>query len=707
MKPSHFAKRLIALALTALLAVSAGAQNQTAKPDDEPVIRISTELVQLDVVVTDKNGRVVKNLSKDDFIISEVGKRQQVSFFQFVDAAGGKVVTAPTAVPEAQKRQGLTEADVRRVFAFVVDDLTIRYEDLKDLRQMLTDFVDQRMQDNDLVAIIRTVGGKGLLQQFTSDKELLRRAIASLTATTHPFSVFHNPQGERLTQEFLTPAGGGGESPAVSGGAVDAAGETIDIDNPFEDTNKTLRAYMTLGTAAFVIDSLKQLPGRKTMVLVSGGFPLLSATPGTTSSAIAAYFQDLTDRATRSGVAINTFDTRGLQATGVASFEDTPGKSSLGGATAGFGRQPDESLLGSKNPIDTFENQQGLRVLAADTGGIAVLNKNNFREALDKILNASEAYYILAYTPIDQNFKGDFRKLEIKVKGDYKVYSRKGYLAREDKPAAAPVTKQEQILTAIKSPLAKRDIDLDAVVMYKAADAPNKGNLEINLSIDTKKLGFEQDGDKHKADFDIAGFVYDELGKLRGGFSETALPALSQEEYDRSIKSGFSYSANTTVPAGAYQVRVAVRDNKTGKIGTLSRFMEVPNLAKGRLAASTMALGAVPPSDMKTPPVPLTATRQISRKQDLRYAVLLYNAKEKDKKPQIKTQLAISQNGKMIFQEPEEMLAASSATGLVKVGQIGMSVKPGRYTLTLIITDLLADKKAQTITRSMDFVVVN
>jgi VWFA-related protein len=704
MKKTLWRKRLVFLALLVFVGVSVLAQNKAQKPGDDQVIRISTELVQLDVVVTDKNGRVVKNLTKDDFTINEAGKKQQINFFEFVDAAGGKIAT--TATPEEQKRQGLTEADVRRIFAFVIDDLTLRNEDLNNLRQMLIDFVDNRMQANDLVAIIRTLGGNGLLQQYTSDKELLHRAIASITATTNPYSAFHNPEVEKL-RDFVASTAGTSASVAGGTGAVDISGETIDIDSPFDEDIKATRALMALGTSSFIIDGLKQLPGRKTMVLISGGFPIFSMKPSEASNTIANYFQGLIDKATRSGVAINTLDIGGLQIQGIASFEDTPAKSSLGGgSSAGFGRRPDTALLG--DPVDTFANQQGLRALAADTGGIAVLNRNNFRDGLDKILNTSEAYYILAYTPSDQNFKGDFRKLEVKVKGDYKVYSRRGYLAREDKSAgAAPATKQEQILTAIKSPLAKRDIDLDAMLMYKAADAPNKGALEINLVIDPKKLNFEQEGDKRKADFDIVGFVFDELGKLRGGFSETVMTALSPAEYDRIAMGGFTYSANTTIPSGIYQVRLAVRDNKTGKMGTLSRFLEVPNLTKGRLSASTLMLGAVGVNDMKAPPVPLSGNRQISRKQDMRYAVLIYNAKTQDKKPQIKTQLAISQYGKIIFQEPEEMLAATSPNGLIKIGQIGMGVKPGRYTLTLIITDTLADKKAQTITRSMDFVVVN
>ena len=165
---------------------------------------------------------------------------------------------------------------------------------------------------------------------------------------------------------------------------------------------------------------------------------------------------------------------------------------------------------------------------------------------------------------------------------------------------------------------------------------------------------------------------------------------------------------NTRLPAGVFQVRLAVRDDKGGAIGTMNRYIEIPDLSKGKLAASSLLLGAVPAAETSAP-TPITGNRQISRKQDVRYALIIYNANQKQGKPQVKTQLIISQNGQVIFKEQEQAVETkSNDSQLIKVGQLGLSsVRPGRYTMTLVITDTLADKKAQTITRSMDFVVVN
>jgi VWFA-related protein len=718
-------KAVVALMILSLSGVALP-QSNTQKSDDQ-TIRISTELVQLDVVVTDKKGKVVSNLKKEDFELYENGKKQQVNFFEFIAGglrpgagkSGGEVADKATA-PEISS-QGPGIGDVRRIFAFVIDDLTIRHEDLNYIRQMLGNFVETRMQPSDLVAIVRSVGGKGLLQQFTTDKDLLRRAIAALTPKTHPFANFNNPDAPRLPNNpTALMAGGGGANPVGAGIETSApfdisTNELADTNVAPDDSNKTLRAFMSLGTASFVIDSMKQLPGRKALVLVSGGMPFLSSRPGSEASNITYFLNALSDNATRAGVTIHTMDIRGLEAQrAVASFEDTPGKSMVGmqGSTAagasgaGFGRTADEGMLG-KNPI---ESHQSLRMLASATGGLAILNRNNFDEGLGDILSVSEGYYLLAYTPSEGKFDSKFREVKIKVKGsDYKVYSRRGYFARESKTAATPATKQEQILAAVRSPLARRDIDLDATLLYKAAP-PDQGTIDIHLIIDPKKLQFDQVGDKSEANLDVAGFVFDELGKLRGGFSETINAQLTSEELAKVGKGGLTYSANTMLPAGSYQVRIAVRDNKTNSLGTMSRYLEVPDLSKGRLAASSLLLASVAPGDMKaTNPTPVSANRQIPRSQDVRYAVIIYNAKLKDGKPQMRTQLAISQGGKIIFKEDEQDVAATGSGGqLIKWGQLGLSsVKAGRYTLTLIITDRLADKNANVITRSMDFVVVN
>lgn len=714
-------RKAIAVLALLSLALTAYPQKKEQKPVEDKPIRISTQLVQWDVVVTDRNGQVVEGLTRDDFELYEEGKKQLVSFFEFVDAIKGRRQEdrkISDATRPAQKEEGISEADVKRIIAFVVDDLTIRLEDLVNVREMLTRFVNEQMSDNDLVAIVRSVGGKGLTQQLTSNKQLLHRAIASLTVTTHPLNST-NPSADMSGRD--TRAAGTPSPLSDTGAEIDDLESNLldnnlrDLTSAVDDTVKITRALMTLGTASFIIESLKQLPGRKSLVLVSGGMPVLSADASTSGIDITSLINRLTDRATRAGVAVHTMDVRGLTAD-VARFTDTPGKSaiptdigtlrgSMGNAQLPSTRGPNEKLFGPS----TVEDQLGLRALASGTGGIAILNKNDFSSGLGKIIAASHGYYVLAYTPADADFDGKFRKVEVKLKrgGGYRVYARKGYVAKDDAPANSTPTKRDQLLAIIRSPLAQRDVKVQAALTYKALP-PKQGAIDINLLIDPKTLSFDQADGKHQTSFDVAGFVFDEFGEMRGGFNETINANLSPEEFSRVNQGGLTYSANTTLPSGAYQIRVAVRDSKTGNAGTLARYVEVPDLTKGRFAASSLLLFAAQPDDTRpSETLAIGADRQISRSRDLRYMVAIYNAKLKGGKPQIRAQMSISQNEKTLYTDPDETVQ-HSGDQFVKMGQLGLSrVKPGRYTITLTITDPFADKKWQTLTRSLDFTVVD
>jgi len=719
-------KHIIASIVLGALALSPLAAQTPSNPQKPPqqvtpedVLRISSELVQTDVVVTDKNDQIVPDLKLEDFELYEKGRKQNLQFMEFVnndlkapqptEALSGSAKIAP-GVDTSTPRE-LTARDVRRAIAFVVDDVTIPSEDLLRVRAMLNDFVDHRMSDGDLVAIVRTVGGNGLLEQFTSDREILRRAVAQIAKRSVPsYLAFNGPEAGRVTK---VPSVGGmhDTSEAIGDMTIDSG---LLPDAADAGVNQVPRAFLALNISNLLVNSLRQVPGRKNLVLLSGGLPMFDLSKeGRFGGDIGGLFQQLTDNATRSGVVINTMDVRGLTTAGAtAKFVDTPAKSALGGGTfagtdenASLGRAADTSLLGAK----PLTNELTLRALATQTGGISVVNSNNFGLGLDRILSRSRAYYRLAYRP-SEPFDNKFHKVEIKVRrSGVHTYTAEGYYAREDKAATAR-SKEEEIIRAATSPLAKTDLDVATELQYRFSPA-NEAQLDINAFIDARKLQFTRSDDgKHHASFEVAGFVFDQVGRNRGGISQTVNADLSDQEYQRALTSGISYTASTQVPPGYYQVRLVVREVGTGKIGSVSRYFEVPDLSNKQLMMSSVMLYQVNSSGTDKNPQQLPATRIISRQQELRYAVVVYNAKLEGNKPQAKSQLMISQNGNLLFKEPEQPVQTpgSAAGQFIKVGQLGLTkVNPGRYVLTLVITDPLADKKRQIVSRSVDFTVVD
>lgn len=712
-------KKILTLVLTATVTFAA-AMGQTPQSPQKPpgevapddVIRISTSLVQTDVVVTDKNDQPVNDLKLADFELYENGRKQEIKFIEYVSAEDGVRTegTRPTNMApgiSVDTARELTSRDLKRVFAFVVDDLTVPAPDLVYVRQALTDFVDNKMQEGDLVAIVRTVGGKGLLQQFTADRQLLRRAIAQLNIVTNPFQGDNkSPQqeiNEQLGAAMRAPAGV--DTGNTSGDDVGGDSHGQDIGGAEDETSRLFRGLITLQSTTFLIESMKQLPGRKSLVLISGGIPLFETTSsGGVYSSVSYLLNQLTDSAVRAGVVINTLDPRGLKASaGVASFTDTPGRSALGGGGGtdpNFGRGGSDALT---LPLAGGAEHIGLNTLSSATGGVTIANMNDLKNGLQKITARSRGYYLIAYTP-SESFDNKFRKLQIKVKRDgVKVYSHSGYVAREERVNTAARTKEEMTLEAAKSPLAKRDVDLVANVGYKLT-AANKATVDINLIIEAKKLTFTAEADgKQQASFDVVGFLYDQYGKLRGGFSETVKASLNPEEYQRALTEGVTYTANTELPSGYFQFRAVVREESTGKMGTISRYLEIPNLSNGKLTMSTLYLFAADGAG-KGAPQPIQTLRRIGRNQELRYAAVVYNTKRDGK---ANTQLIISQGGRVLFKEAEQLLTGSDPTKMVKQGALGLSkVPPGRYLLTLVVTDPAADTKSGTISRSIDFTVV-
>ncbi len=166
--------RATLITLVAAAILTAQTPQKPAQEEADEVLRITTNLVQTDVVVTDKNDRPITDLKREDFEVYENGKKQDVKFMEFVSVDEGRRAEGdrPASLPAgAEIPRDLSAKEVKRVVAFVVDDLTIPFADLTTVRTLLRNFVDTEMREGDLVAIIRTVGGKGLLQQFTSDKQ--------------------------------------------------------------------------------------------------------------------------------------------------------------------------------------------------------------------------------------------------------------------------------------------------------------------------------------------------------------------------------------------------------------------------------------------------------------------------------------------------------------------------------------------------------
>lgn len=690
-------------------------------PGDLDVVKITTNLVQVDAVVVDKQGKRVTDLRADEVEIREDGKPQKITNFSYVEVDTPPVTKAPekkdsnrNVTPEPPRR--LRPEEIQRTIALVVDDLGLSFESVHYTRQALKRFLDQQMQPNDLVAIIRTGGGIGALQQFTSDKRQLHAAVEKvrwMAQSRAGISAFLPLSADRL--------------PSTEN-AEDDGGRTPDeeIDKFRED----LFTVGTLGALYYVVRGLRELPGRKSVIVFSDGIRLINMRDPTSTARVLNAMRTLTDLANRASVVINTMDARGLPVIGLTAADSTSGMSV---------QQIEESLSQRRQTL--WETQEGLKYLAEETGGLAIRNSNDLSGGIRRIMEDQAGYYLIGYRPDDSTFdringRNKFHRISLKVKrpGSYKVRMRSGFFGVSDeKLVPAPQTPQQQLIGALVSPFSSSGVQLRLTSLF-ANDAKAGSVMRSFLHVKASDLTFtsEPDGSR-KAVFDVMAITFGDNGRVidQMGYSQTL--RLKEANLERVMKSGFTY--NVTVPikkSGAYQLRTALRDRDSGKVGSATQFIEVPDFKKERVTLSGLLLRGMPLAEYKKTlgattfadgennpaqeidPMANAAVRQFRTGMAMVYAFAIYNAKidKTTGKPQLRTQVRLFRNGQLIFTGNEISFNSDNQPDLRRLGaagaiQLGTSMTPGEYVFQIVVTDLLATDKRRVATQWMDFEILN
>ncbi len=714
------------LAFIFLFGLAIAAQTPTPTPppveDDGDVVKISTTLIQVDVTVTDKDGKPITDLKPEEVEIYENGEKQQISNFSFVSNV--RAVDAPKNIEKADKNavplpsNSLKPEQVRRTVALVVDDLSLSFESTYYVQRALKKFVNEQMRDGDLVAIIRTGAGIGALQQFTSDKRQLLAAIEK---------VRWNPIGGGGTGAFAPIEGSASDSQKNPSAATGDDGESNadDAATNFDNFRESVFATGTLGAVRYVVSGMKDLPGRKSIMLLSDGFSILerNADGSFQSGRVLEYLKRLVDIANRSSVVIYTMDARGLQTAGLTAEDDVSGKTS---------EQIEQSLTDRRNKL--FDTQSGLIYLAKETGGLAIYNNNDLSKGIEKMLD-DQSYYLIAYQPDAETFdpaKRRFNKLTVKIKRPgARVRYRSGFFGIGDDEAKPPtaLTATQQIQNALTSPFAVNDVSLRLNTLF-GSDKQNPYVRSL-LHIDAKDLKFidDKDGTK-KAIFDVLAVSFGDNGAVVDQISKSYTISVKGDSYDKLVRDGFVYYFTFPVKKpGAYQYRVALRDTQTGKVGSANQFIEVPNLKKNRLTVSGVILENYTAEQWKrsfdSPKTDLggtekqsadlpdsltdTSLRRFKRGTILRYGFEIYNAKlDAAQKPNLTTQIKIFRDGKIILEGKLLPLDLGGQTDLQNIRNagainLGTDMTAGEYILQIIVTDNTAKEKRRIGTQFAQF----
>lgn len=697
------------------------------QPQDAPIIRMNVELVQVDAVVTDGKGRHVSDLKPEDFEVRQDGKVVKITNFSYVKDAG-PAVAAPVVrrakgevAPPPAKGDGLRPADVRRTMALVVDDLALSFDGVSYVKDALQNFIDHQMEPGDLVAIMRTSRGAGALQQFTSDKRVLRAAVQQVK-----FS-FRNRVGqdslprifdERTAGDAAQGGGTGNQGSTPVGGAQQVLMQ--DLEKTQESRAKQMRetferdffAVGTLGTLHYLMAGMKPLPGRKSVVLFSENLTVPQW--DSTGVPILDQLRRVTDEASRAGVVFYTVDPRGVPFLGFQAHDqvyDDPKNTAS-----------DVLLQMRDNRRELYFNSRvGLGFLAEQTGGIFLGGVNDIPGLLGKAVADQSGYYLIGYRPEEGTFDDSGRKRkyhEIKVKvlrAGLHSRSRNGfYNTSESEAESAPLTQEQRMARALVSPFAAGEIGLQLTPVFDV-DGKTGPSVLTMMHIDGKNITFVDDGAGwRRASLNVLTTTFGEDGVMADSHQALFKLRMNEARYQQIQKDGLIYT--TTQPlkkSGAFQFRAVVGDTNGNKLGSASEFIEVPNLKKGKLALSGILLmgGGGAQTDEEgvaayTAGHP--AIRHFRRGQKVSYGYKVLNATVKDGDPQVWTQVRLFRGDKEVFRSEPRALQTAGAKDKARllVGgalQLGSQFEPGDYALQLVVWDKLAKGGDAVAAQAIDF----
>jgi VWFA-related protein len=616
-----------------------------AQQQKPPVFRSGLELVSVDVVVRDRNGAVVRGLTAADFEVREDGIPQKVTTFVFQEiddkaapagsvdlladiqervkeaaSQGAAQAARPAQIPETPTPLKSEDVAGRRLIVLLFDVSSMQPEDVQRSVDAAQKYVSEQMSSADLIAVATVSSMLNVLTDFTGDKEKVQTALNTLGYTEG--TATPPPDATTMATDETT-------------AADDAtADETAELD--LFNNDMRLRVLKTLA------ETLAPIEQKKAIVYFSTGMQR-------NGQDNQVELRSAINAAVRANVSIYAVDTRGLQAI-------VPG----GDATQASGRGQD--LFSGRGVSQQFarlsSSQSTLTSLAADTGGRAFSDTNNFGEAFTRLRRDMSAYYLLGYSSSNHSQDGRFRRIQVRVKNDgLRVEARAGYYATRDFAHTARTDRETQLQEQLWAAVSATDLPVIVNASFFRLTA-DKYYVPIAIAVPGSAVPVP-DG-KDKAVIDILGEVRDERGFPVGRIRQTMeLPA---EASATLAGKQVLYQSGVTLPPGRFSVKVVVRENGTGTMGSFEAPVTVPELGKTPLKVSSVVLSTQLQSVKGRSDNPLVRdgvqllpnlTHVVGRDQNLFFYYEVYDpSMAEGKGPDLRTSLAFYRGKVKVLETP-------------------------------------------------------
>jgi VWFA-related protein len=633
--------------------------------------KVRTELAEVRAVVTDPRGRMIEDLKKEDFELLEDGQPQEISFFTVSKVEQPNASIQHNGGRSVNIRERLSAPPARSTILYV-DNIHLEFRHLNWVKDNLRRIVNEKMTDQDVMAIVTSDGDLGIAQQFTRDRQILRRAIEQIRMG--PIS-WETPFSSTLAGRIMR-----GDTLALEEGKAKMLAVEHIVDRTGSLTHA--RAEMILAGASHfregtlsilkgLIEQMAGMPGQRMIAIFSPGF----TQNGRDGWPKYPEAQSAINQAVRSGIVLYSIDGNGL----------TP-------------ETPDP------------EKQDALVALARETGGEFYSNDNNLNGLLGRAFESNRFYYVLAYYLKPVKDAAKFRSIKVRVRNhpEYSVRTPKGY-SSSDMPVQADEkeTAPPALIRAVNAPLQSSSLEVTATMdlINPREDPPH---VLLTICFDGEKLQYERQDQRHAFGVEILYVIYNLNGKQVEGQAGSLQGNLKPERLDLARNKGYVVSKTLTLKPGSYQARVGIRETVTARTGTASAWIEVPDLRKSKIVLSNLMF-IDPPSQVDADPATPGELKKAAMVQGVRlfrqdkvctYAFRVYRSANSPVGSELTYKTELLKDGKPT--KKNQWLPLSGEKDRNDNGQVYVSGKvdltgldPGIYELCVSVRDARSNKIAQ------------
>ncbi len=539
---------------------------QQAAPPEPTTFKSSSNLVIFDVTVRDKSGKEITNLEKNDFVIVEDGKQQSISVFELQRLGAGpaapaepttpatpaatptRIAATPARAQQITSTPGRIQYQDKRLMVMLFDFASMKPAEQIRAQQSALEFISSKMSLSDMVSVMTFSTSLQVTQDFTNDRDRLTEVIKGL------------------------PIGKASDLAIEGGAGDDASGEDNgDALNADETEFNIFNTDQKLAALESATKMLAALPEKKALLYFSSGI----SKSGVENQ---SQLRSTINAAVRANVNFYPIDARGLVALppgGDASTAMTRGNSMFSGSA-------------QRGQRDKFHDQQETLVsLAADTGGKAFLDNNDLATGIVQAQDAVKSYYILGFYSTNDKQDGKFRRIQIKLKNNLnaKLDYRSGYYGAKTFAKFTSGDKENQLQEALM--LGDPVTDLPVAV---ETDYFRLGRNNYFVPVALKIPGSAVSLGKKETDFDFIGQVRDAKGKLAASVRDEIKVKLGESSAEEVAKRAIAYDTGFTLAPGLYRLKMLVRENQSGKMGTYESSFTIPDLT---LQASGLRISSV------------------------------------------------------------------------------------------------------------------